>query len=389
MKKSLIALTMILWAWTACFAANPQSPDISAIEEKLLEWVNKERTARNLNSLRFSPGLRAVAIEHSKDMASQQSLTHLSSSGNSYLDRLVEAGLFFIEIGENVAVSDTFDAAFIHQGFMESPEHRDNILNPKYDTVGIGVVYSKDREYFVTQDFSQALKKLETDEAEKLIQDEITKIRKEDVLPPMSFHNIANNFARRQSRNKASGKPLQNIAGYFGETHIHFITTPTLVIPKNISQKIASELYEIGAVGAWFGRLEDYPGGTYLITIFLFPMSQFEGMEEEDFSKIVLDAMNSKRGKKGFAPLKLDGRHSKNASDISRHIKVQQATSYVLPGSPISRQVVSYVTEDPRVWPADLDPVIMNPSLRRIGIGISSQKSEEPQRITFWVTLIF
>ena len=36
MKKSLIALTMILWAWTACFAAIPQSPDISAIEEKLL-----------------------------------------------------------------------------------------------------------------------------------------------------------------------------------------------------------------------------------------------------------------------------------------------------------------------------------------------------------------
>ena len=104
MKKLLMAPMMILWVWTACLAALPQRPDISAIEEKLLEWVNKERTARNLNPLRFSPGLRAVAIEHSKDMASQQKLTHLSSSGKSYLDRLVEAGLFFIEIGENVAV---------------------------------------------------------------------------------------------------------------------------------------------------------------------------------------------------------------------------------------------------------------------------------------------
>ena len=389
MKKLLMAPMMILWIWTVCLAALPQRPDISAVEEKLLEWINKERTARDLNPLRFSPGLRAAAIEHSKDMASQQKLTHLSSSGKSYLDRVVEAGLFFIEIGENVAVSDTFDAAFIHQGFMESPEHRDNVLNPKYDMVGIGVVYSKDQKYFVTQDFFQSLKKQETDEAEKLIQDEITKIRKENALPPLPFHTKAGNFARRQSRNRASGKPLQNIAGFFGETHIHVITTPMLVIPENISQRIASELYEIGAVGVWFGRLKDYPGGTYLITIFLFPISQYEGMTEEDFLKIVLETMNSKRENMGFVPLKLDRRQSKNASGISRQLKVQQANSFVLPERPMRRQVMSYVTENPRVWPTNLNPVITDPGLRRIGIGISSKESKDTQRQTFWITLIF
>jgi len=288
-----------------------------------------------------------------------------------------------------VAVSDTFDAEFIHQGFMESPEHRDNILNPKYETAGIGVVYSGDREYFVTQDFAQSLNVLDADEAEVTIKDEINKIRNISALPPMIFHNVGDSFARRQSRNRASGKQLQNIAGYFGETHIHFITTPTLVIPKNISQKITSEMFEIGAVGAWFGRLEDYPGGTYLITIFLFPMSQFEGMEEEEFLKMLLEAMNSKRKEMGLGSVKLDARHSKNASGISRQIKVQQTTSYVLPGRPISRQIVSYVTEDPRVWPADVDQIITDPGLRRIGIGISSQKGEEIQRRTFWITLIF
>jgi uncharacterized protein YkwD len=384
-----MAPLMILGLCSTCLAALPQHPDISAIEEKLLEWVNMERTARNLNPLRFSQDLRNVAIKHSKDMASQQKLTHLSSSGKSYLDRLVEGGLYFIEIGENVAVSDTFDEEFIHQGFMESPEHRDNILNPEFDIIGIGVEYSEDQEYFVTQDFSQSLKLQETDEAEKLFQDEITKIRKENALPPLSFHAIAGNIARRQSRNRASGKPLQNIAGFFGETHIYFITTPMLVIPKNISQEIAREIYEIGAVGAWFGRLEDYPGGTYLITIFLFPMSPYEGMTEADFSKIALDAMNSKRNQKGLAPLKLDERHSKNASDISNQLKVQQAKSYVLPGRLIGRQILSYVTEDPRVWPADLDPIITDPSLRRIGIGISSGESKETHRQTFWITLIF
>ncbi len=380
---------MVLWAWTSGFTGTLQRPDISSIEEKLLEWVNKERTARNLNPLRFSPSLRAVAIEHSKDMASQQKLTHLSSSGKSYLDRMADSGMFFIEIGENVAVSDTFDAAFIHRGFMESPEHRDNVLNPRYNTIGIGVVLSKDQEYFVTQDYSQSLKLLEIDEAEKFIQEEITKIRKENALPSLSFHNMANNFARRHSRYRASGKPLQNIVSYFGETHVHFITTPVLFIPKNISQEIASGMYESGAVGIWFGRLEDYPGGTYLITIFLFPTSQYEGMTEEDFQKIALDAMNSKRKEMRLVLLNLDRRQSKYASNISRQLKVQQASSYVLPERPMQRQVLSYITEDPRVWPANLDPVITDPGLRRIGIGISSKESKETHRQTFWITLIF
>jgi len=316
-----MALMMILCTWTACLAASPQRPDVSAIEEELLEWVNKERTARDLNPLMFSHDLRAVATEHSKDMASHQKLTHLSSSGKLYSDRLVDAGLYFIEIGENVATSETFDVAFIHQGFMSSPEHRENVLNPNFDTVGIGIVYSQDQKYFITQDFFQSIKLLETEEAEISIQDEINKIRKKNALPPLFFHNIANNYARRHSRNRATGKPLQNIGSFFGETHIHFIATPVLAIPKNISREIISEMYEIGAVGAWFGRLADYPGGTYLITIFLFPMSQYEGMTEEDFLKIVLEAVNSKRKEMRLVPLKLDRRQSKTASDISRQIK--------------------------------------------------------------------
>ncbi len=389
MKKSLVASLLILWGWAVSFAALPQRPDTKNIEERLLELLNKERSARFLTPLSFAPDFRAVAIEHSKDMASHQKLTHLSTSGKSYLDRLVKAGLFFVEIGENVAASDTFDAEFIHQGFMESPEHRDNVLNPRYDTVGIGVVISQDRKYYITQDFAQSLNKLGTDEAEIAIKEEINTIRKNSALPPLSFHNIADSFARRQSRNRASGKPLQNIALFFGETHIHFITTPVLAIPKNIFQAIASDRYETAAVGAWFGRLEDYPGGTYLITIFLFPISPYEGMTEEDYSKIALDAMNSKRKKKGLGLLKLDGRQSKNASDISKQLKVGQGNSYAMPGRSFARQILSYVTEDPRVWPDNLDPVITKPSLRRIGIGISSEENEKTQRRTFWITLIF
>ena len=389
MKKSSVALIMILWAWTACLAGSGQILDISDLEKKLLELANNERTVRHLKPLSFSQELRNVAEKHSQDMASQQQLTHLSSSGKSYLDRVVKAGIFFSEIGENVAVSDTFDAAFIHEGFKESPEHRDNILNPNYDSVGIGVFYSEGKEYYVTQDFSRSLEVLDIDKAEKSIQDEITRIREDSVLPPLSFHNQASKFARRHARNRATGKPLQNIGIYFGETHIHFITTPYLAIPENISMKIASEMYEVGAVGAWFGRLKDYPGGTYLITIFLFPTGQYKGMTEEDFQKMTLKAMNSKRKDSGLDPVKLDRRLSRSASNISRQLKAQKEGTPVLQAGSIGGQILSYVTEDPRVWSTNLDPVITDPGLRRIGIGVSFEENKETHKKTFWITLIY
>lgn len=388
MKKSLVVLLMVLLANTAFYAVSHQHQETAVIEERLLELMNKERTVRHLNPLRISREFKTVAIEHSQDMASHQKMTHLSSSGKSYLDRVVDAGLFFIEIGENVAVSDTFDAEFIHQGFMESPEHRDNILDPGYDGVGIGVVYTQEGEYFITQDFVRSLNVLGTDEAEMVVKADINSIRKNNALQPLSFHNVADSYARRQSKNRASGKPLQKIAEFFGETHVHFVTTPLLAIPENISREIASENYEIGAVGAWFGRLEDYPGGTYLITIFLFPVSPYRGLGEEDYQKIVLGVMNEKREKLKLGLLKLDRRQSRHALNISKQVMAQQGNTYVLSERAIPRQVFSYVTENPSSWPDDVNTIILNPRLRRIGLGICSQESTDTRRLTFWVTLI-
>ena len=389
MKKLLTIFLMVLLAWSAGFAAKPQGPDTSAIEENLLEWINKERTARGLAPLQFSPDLRTVAIGHSKDMASRRRLTHLSSTGKSYLDRLVDSGHYFIEIGENVATSETYVGEFIHQGFMDSPEHRGNILNPNFDRIGIGVEYSRDKRYFITQDFLQSLNVLGMDDAEMLIQQEINRTRKKNTLPPLYYPKIANSFARRYALKKAAGQPMMNIANFFGETHIHFIITPELALTDNVSERIVSPTYESGGVGAWFGRLDNYPGGAYLITLFLFPKNPYSDMKENDFVALMLEAINTKRKDSGLDPLRLDGRHSKIASDISRQLKIEETNRFILPESSRRRQILSYTTEDPRIWPVKLEAALTDPSLKRIGIGISFGESKETKKQTFWVTLIF
>lgn len=390
MKKILPVLLLIFWGWPYQDSDPPlQRPEISTIEKTLLEWVNKERTDRKLDPLNLSEDLRRVAESHSRDMASRRTLTHLSVRGESFKDRLLDAGMFFTEIGENVAASETFDGAFIHQGFMDSPEHRDNILNPNFDTIGISVVYAKDNKYYVTEDFIQSLEVLEEDDVTKLFQNEINKIRKKNALPPLSFQKTANILAQRHAQKKATEQRLLNIANFLGETHVHFITTPRLTIPENVSREIASGMYESGGIGAWFGRLPEYPGGTYLITLFLFPISQYKDMSEEDLVKILLRSINAKRNESGLSSLRLDEQTSITAASISRKLKAQQTRPLILPKEPPRRQIISYVTEDVHIWPANLDTEISNPGLRRIGIGISSKKSKDSQIQTFWVTLIF
>jgi hypothetical protein len=104
---------------------------------------------------------------------------------------------------------------------------------------------------------------------------------------------------------------------------------------------------------------------------------------------MALEAMNSKRKDMGLDPVKLDRRLSRSATNISRQLIVQQENTYMLPAGSMGGQVLSYVTEDPRVWSSNLEPVITDPGLRRIGIGVSFEENKETHRKTFWITLIY
>ncbi len=365
-----------------------QVPDVISIEKDLFEMVNWERIDQGLNPLRLSRELTRLARNHSQDMASRMVMTHLSALGKSYLERLVDAEFYFRTVGENVASSETFRADFIHLGFMESPEHRENILDPDFEEIGIGVVYSQDKKYYVTQDFTCPLKVMEYEEAEKIIRGEINRYRSEKSLPPLSYQKVDNILARSFSKKKALGQPLMNIATILGETHIHFITTPELAIPENISREVSREIYETAGVGVWFGRLDDYPGGTYLITLFLFPVDEYKGRSEKDLVEIVLGTMNDKRMEKGLKPLRLDNRLSREASNVSRQLKNQNPGSNVSIGGRTEKEVISYVTEDPGIWPANVEQIIFSPVLRKIGLGISFEEISARPKQKFWVTLI-
>jgi uncharacterized protein YkwD len=119
------------------FTVSDAQPD-PASEQGMLELVNRERTSRGLGALEMDDALRTLARSHADDMFRRGYFAHDTPEGKSPFDRMHDAGIVFGLAGENLALAPTLDIA--HDGLMNSPGHRANILNPGFRKIGIGVL---------------------------------------------------------------------------------------------------------------------------------------------------------------------------------------------------------------------------------------------------------
>jgi uncharacterized protein YkwD len=121
------------------------------LEAEMLEMVNRERVKNNLPPLAADPEMTEVARRHSADMFARGYFAHNSPDGKTPFDRMKESGVRFLAAGENLALAPTVEIA--HNGLMNSPGHRANILNTKYGRVGIGIMDGGRRGLMVSQEF--------------------------------------------------------------------------------------------------------------------------------------------------------------------------------------------------------------------------------------------
>ena len=121
--------------------------DDAAGAATLLTLVNQERVANGLAPVAPRDDVTAIAVQWSHLMADAQTLAH----NDGYFTRDTKTRLGATRVGENVAKNiDLLDA---HRRLMASPQHRANILDPGFTTIGIGVVIASTGEYYVTEDF--------------------------------------------------------------------------------------------------------------------------------------------------------------------------------------------------------------------------------------------
>ncbi|MEW6366363.1 MAG: CAP domain-containing protein [Acidobacteriota bacterium] len=153
-----------------------------AVASDLLDRVNRERKSVGLPALCDDGEIRETARRHSAEMMAAGRIYHDSPITGSSEDRLRDVSLFFWKSGENVARGP--EAAMIHIGLMESPPHRENILDPGFTHVGIGVV-SNGSDLYVTQLFLRVLPKAGPAELVDAALTKLQKIRGERRLLPL------------------------------------------------------------------------------------------------------------------------------------------------------------------------------------------------------------
>jgi uncharacterized membrane protein required for colicin V production len=106
--------------------------------EEIFDLVNRSRIEEGLDPLAWSAPLGAVGDGHATEMYLQGYFSHTSPTTGLVADRMAGAGIPFRIVGENLALAAT--ARTVHEGLMDSPGHRANILGSGFTRVGIGVI---------------------------------------------------------------------------------------------------------------------------------------------------------------------------------------------------------------------------------------------------------
>jgi uncharacterized protein YkwD len=140
---------------------------LPAIDAAIMKYTNFERSVSGLSTLSWDEDLAKIAIRNSENMRTRQYFSHFDPDGHDLAWRLENADYSFDAAGENIAFSAVPPAdadpdevgRHLVQLWMDSPEHRENILSPYYTRIGTGTVYEPDpnrlpRGYISTQLFS-------------------------------------------------------------------------------------------------------------------------------------------------------------------------------------------------------------------------------------------
>jgi uncharacterized protein (TIGR03000 family) len=124
----------------------------STVEQRVLELVNDQRKKVGAEPLAMADELLAAARQHAANMAAKQTLNH-ALDGKDFWQRIEEQGYAMSASAENIAQGATSPEAVV-QMWMESPGHRDNMLNPVYRTMGVGLSAASNGEAYWAQVFA-------------------------------------------------------------------------------------------------------------------------------------------------------------------------------------------------------------------------------------------
>ena len=119
--------------------------ELTADEQEMLDLINNERVANGLSALIIDKDLENIARLKARDMVNKSYFSHDSKEYGSPFNMMKNFGISYKIAGENIAGNTSCADAVTE--WMNSEEHRDNILNSSYTYTGVaaidGSIYGK------------------------------------------------------------------------------------------------------------------------------------------------------------------------------------------------------------------------------------------------------
>lgn len=120
----------------------PKSVEVRASDltvANILNAVNEQRTLRNITTLSTNSKLSWAAQYKADDMQARHYFAHKDPDGNFIWNKIVEAGYApYSQLGENLAI-EFYDTESLVSAWMNSPTHRENLLNQGFKDQGMGL----------------------------------------------------------------------------------------------------------------------------------------------------------------------------------------------------------------------------------------------------------
>jgi uncharacterized protein YkwD len=138
---------------TVVFPDCTEPDQASSWRAEILLLVNQERVANGLVTVTQNPTLEEQATYYACEMIHYDFFDHVNpATGTTLGERADQFGYDYLVIGENLAAGQTSPEAAMAD-WMASPGHRDNILDPRFTELGVGVRTGGEYGVYWVQEF--------------------------------------------------------------------------------------------------------------------------------------------------------------------------------------------------------------------------------------------
>jgi hypothetical protein len=250
--RKLIGAYLLGAIWTVGALGNACAQSIEA--RQLMEATNEDRAQHGLGPLKWDPALARAAQRHADLMVGQRALSHQYGGEADLETRVGQEGAHFHVVAENLAAAAT--PAALEAEWMQSPGHRANILDPRLNEIGVGLV-RQGGYLWAVEDFSASVAVLGSSQIEGAIS---------QLLSQRGIEPASDVAAARETCAMDHGAA----GGLRPKFIMRWEASNLNRLPDVLEQKISTGRYRTAAVGSCNGGNEGPGFTTYHLAVLLF-----------------------------------------------------------------------------------------------------------------------